>query len=151
MSSGYNVYLDLQKASYCQIEQPSFGHVSSVFSCVRQNSDFKDLLNDHSPFWNWNTHGHDNVTGVHEQKRAPVSFVSSFFIILMLIPLACLIFYKLQRFRYVQGSKKLERKLYIQTKRALGIIPTSVLKADDIEANEIVDTCAVCIENCKYT
>jgi len=69
------------------------------------------------------------------------------FIILMLISLAWLIFYYVQRFRYIHAKDQLERKLCSQAKRALQIISTSVLKKDDLEAKDFFDTCAVCIEN----
>ena len=152
MASGYKVYLDLQKASHCQTEEPSFGPSPSVLLCVRQDeySHFQDMLDKHSPFWNWGTHGCGNVTGVHGQKRTSVLFVSVSFIILMLISLAWLIFYYVQRFRYIHAKDQLERKLCSQAKRALQIISTSVLKKDDLEAKDFFDTCAVCIENCKY-
>ena len=41
-------------------------------------------------------------------------------------------------------------QLTSQAKRALAIISTSVLKKEDFENKDFNDTCAVCIENCKY-
>jgi hypothetical protein len=132
-----------------QVSKKSFASRSSVLLCVRQDeySHFQDMLDKHSPFWNWGTHGRGNVTGVHGQKRTSVLFVSVSFIILMLISLAWLIFYYVQRFRYIHAKDQLERKLCSQAKRALQIISTSVLKKDDLEAKDFFDTCAVCIEN----
>ena len=115
----------------------------------------------------------------HAEKRTSVLFVSVSFMILMLISLAWLVFYYIQRFRYIHAKDQRERKvirhrnnlcrlgkskqvifhvlikcflfqLTSQAKRALAIISTSVLKKEDFENKDFNDTCAVCIENCKY-
>ena len=64
----------------------------------------------------------------------------------MIISLAWLVFYYVQRFRYMHAKDQLERKLCSQAKRALSIISTSVLKKDDLEMRDFGETCAVCIE-----
>ena len=66
------------------------------------------------------------------EKKTSVLFVSVSFIVLMLISLAWLVFYYIQRFRYIHAKDRLERKLCSQAKRALAIISTSVLKKDDL-------------------
>ena len=54
----------------------------------------------------------------------------------MLISLAWLVFYYVQRFRYIHAKDRMERKLSCQAKRALAIIPTiGITKEDE-------DTCA---------
>lgn len=74
-----------------------------------------------------------------DEKRTSVLFVSVSFIVLMLISLAWLIFYYVQRFRYIHAKDKMERKLCSQAKKALAIISTNVLKKDEID---VTDTCA---------
>ena len=70
------------------------------------------------------------------------------FIVLMLISLAWLVFYYVQRFRYIHAKDRMERKLSCQAKRALAIIPTiGITKEDD----ENMDTCAGKTLSIKYT
>ena len=95
-----------------------------------------------------------NITGLRPpvynvEKRTSVLFVSVSFMILMLISLAWLVFYYVQRFRYIHAKDQRERKLTSQAKRALAIISTSVLKSEDLHRKDFNDTCAVCIENCE--
>jgi hypothetical protein len=48
------------------------------------------------------------------EKKTSVLFVSVSFIVLMLISLAWLVFYYIQRFRYIHAKDRLERKLCSQ-------------------------------------
>ena len=144
--------MSLQRASHCATDITSSEHAPFVRLCVQADEypHFRDMLGGkQSPFWNWAT-GRMNGTSSHGQKRTSVLFVSVSFIILMLISLAWLIFYYVQRFRYIHAKDQLERKLCNQAKKALQIISTSVLKKDDLEDKDFCDTCAVCIENCKF-
>ena len=151
INEGHKVYMSLQRASHCATDITSSEHAPFVRLCVQADEypHFRDMLGGkQSPFWNWAT-GRMNGTSSHGQKRTSVLFVSVSFIILMLISLAWLIFYYVQRFRYIHAKDQLERKLCNQAKKALQIISTSVLKKDDLEDKDFCDTCAVCIENCK--
>ena len=47
----------------------------------------------------------------HAEKRTSVLFVSVSFMILMLISLAWLVFYYIQRFRYIHAKDQRERKV----------------------------------------
>ena len=93
---------------------------------------FQDILKKQSPFWNWNITGNLKNDAFNVEKKTSVLFVSVSFIVLMLISLAWLVFYYIQRFRYIHAKDRLERKLCSQAKRALAIISTSVLKKDDL-------------------
>ena len=151
INEGHKVYMSLQRASHCATDVTRSEHAPFVRLCVQADEypHFRDMLGGkQSPFWNWAT-GRMNGTSSHGQKRTSVLFVSVSFIILMLISLAWLIFYYVQRFRYIHAKDQLERKLCNQAKKALQIISTSVLKKDDLEDKDFCDTCAVCIENCK--
>lgn len=104
-----------------------------------------------APFWNLNLTNSVGGDAFKFEKRTSVLFVSISFVILMVISLAWLVFYYVQRFRYIHAKDRLERRLCSQAKRALAIISTSVLKTDDLDLHESTSTdgatCAVCIEN----
>ena len=103
--------------------------------------EFQLLLQRQSPFWNW------NLTSIHSsydfsEKRTSVLFVSVSFIVLMLISLAWLVFYYVQRFRYIHAKDRMERKLSCQAKRALAIIPTIGITQEEGDEDGNMDTCA---------
>ncbi|XP_069986817.1 E3 ubiquitin-protein ligase RNF133-like isoform X2 [Penaeus vannamei] len=75
-----------------------------------------------------------------------VLFVSVSFIILMVISLAWLIFYYIQRFRYIHAKDRLARHLCNAAKKALSKIPVKNLKSGDKEIVTENECCAVCIE-----
>ncbi|XP_071522655.1 uncharacterized protein [Panulirus ornatus] len=75
-----------------------------------------------------------------------VLFVSVSFIILMVISLAWLVFYYIQRFRYIHAKDRLARHLCNAAKKALAKIPVKNLKSGDKEVSAESECCAVCIE-----
>ncbi|KAL4112992.1 hypothetical protein QTP88_016702 [Uroleucon formosanum] len=79
-------------------------------------------------------------------NRTSVLFVSISFIVLMVISLAWLVFYYIQRFRYIHAKDQLSRRLCNAAKKALSKIPTKHIKMDDKEIVGDGDCCAVCIE-----
>ncbi|VVC33751.1 Hypothetical protein CINCED_3A000827 [Cinara cedri] len=82
-------------------------------------------------------------------NRTSVLFVSISFIVLMVISLAWLVFYYIQRFRYIHAKDQLSRRLCIAAKKALSKIPTKHIKLDDKEIVGDCDCCAVCLEPYK--
>ncbi|KAM3722827.1 RING finger protein [Dirofilaria immitis] len=76
-------------------------------------------------------------------SKTSVLFVSISFIILMVISLAWLVFYYVQRFRYAHAKDRLQRRLFNAAKKALARIPTRLLRAGDKELD--ID-CPVCID-----
>ena len=60
----------------------------------------------------------------------------------MLISLAWLVFYYVQRFRYIHAKDRMERKLSCQAKRALAIIPTIGITQVEGDEDGNMDTCA---------
>ena len=141
------VYVSLQEGSHCRTTQMS-ENASKILYCTPTDpwDDIESMLKktSNNPFWNWN--GTRDTDSFNVEKRTSVLFVSVSFIVLMIISLAWLIFYYVQRFRYMHAKDQLERKLCSQAKRALSIISTSVLKKDDLEMKDFSETCAVCIE-----
>lgn len=76
-----------------------------------------------------------------------VLFVSVSFIVLMVISLAWLVFYYVQRFRYVHARDKTEKRLTCAAKKAIAKLPTRTVskKTEDDES----DNCAVCLDGYK--
>lgn len=81
-------------------------------------------------------------------NRTSVMFVSISFIVLMMISLAWLVFYYIQRFRYLHAKDRLSRELTSAAQKALSKIPTRNIKNSDKEVSE-AECCAVCIEPYK--
>jgi len=77
-------------------------------------------------------------------NRTSVLFVSISFIVLMIISLIWLVFYYVQRFRYLQTKDKQSRRLCNVAKRIISRIPTKSVKTEDKEYE--ADCCAICIE-----
>eukprot|EP00093_Oithona_nana_P001479 01479.XXX_2201_3897_1 [CDS] Oithona nana genome sequencing. len=144
------VTLAVKKGSHCTSAAKGANpkNPSQVIYCTPEDTweQFQNLLTKQSPFWNWNVTA---IKGAYDfnEKRTSVLFVSVSFIILMLISLAWLLFYYVQRFRYIHAKDRLERRLCGQAKRALAIIPIITLTKD--EDDEDSDTCPVCIEEYK--
>lgn len=84
-------------------------------------------------------------------NRTSVLFVSISFIVLMIISLAWLVFYYVQRFRYIHAKDRLSRRLCSAAKKALSKIPTKNIKSEDKEMQGDGECCAVCIEPYKVS
>jgi len=83
-------------------------------------------------------------------NRTSVMFVSVSFIILMMVSLAWLVFYYIQRFRYLHAKDRLSRELNSAAEKALSKIPIRIVKINDKEVTD-AECCAVCIEPYKAT
>ncbi|XP_046665150.1 protein goliath-like isoform X8 [Homalodisca vitripennis] len=79
-------------------------------------------------------------------NRTSVLFVSISFVVLLLISLSWLIFYYVQRFRYIHAKDRLSRRLCSAAKKALSKIPTKHIKLGDKEVQGDGECCAICIE-----
>ncbi|CAJ0598919.1 unnamed protein product [Cylicocyclus nassatus] len=87
--------------------------------------------------------GDGSTDALRSFSKTSVLFVSISFIILMVISLAWLVFYYVQRFRYAHAKDRLQRRLFNAARKALMRIPTRCLKVGDPELD--ID-CAVCID-----
>ncbi|CAD7012529.1 unnamed protein product [Ceratitis capitata] len=85
---------------------------------------------------------------INTLNRTSVLFVSVSFIVLMVISLVWLLFYYIQRFRYLQTKDQQSRQLCSVTKKAIMKIPTKTGKSSD-EKDLDSDCCAICIEAYK--
>ncbi|CAL8078833.1 unnamed protein product [Calicophoron daubneyi] len=91
----------------------------------------------------------DNSSGPDEPllNRSSVLFVAVSFILLMVISLAWLVFYYVQRFRYLHSKERVSRRLAELAKKAVARIPLKTLHSGDRETNSEFDQCAICIEH----
>ncbi|CAH2087899.1 unnamed protein product [Euphydryas editha] len=69
----------------------------------------------------------------------------------MVISLAWLVFYYIQRFRYIHAKDRLSKRLCCAAKKALSKIPVKSLKIDDREVQGDGECCAICIEPYKVS
>ncbi|EGT47833.1 hypothetical protein CAEBREN_19991 [Caenorhabditis brenneri] len=77
-------------------------------------------------------------------SKTSVLFVSISFIILMVISLAWLVFYYVQRFRYAHAKDRLQRRLFNAARKALTRIPTMTITP--AMTQELQSDCAVCLD-----
>ncbi|XP_060082627.1 RING finger protein 150-like [Ylistrum balloti] len=91
----------------------------------------------------------DPTFNPHNISKTSVLFVSISFIVLMIISLAWLVFYYIQRFRYAHAKERLTRRLASAAKKAIAKIPQRTVKTGDKELESEFDQCAVCIEGYK--
>ncbi|KAJ8000703.1 hypothetical protein DPEC_G00183110 [Dallia pectoralis] len=82
-------------------------------------------------------------------SRTSVVFVSISFIILMIISLAWLVFYYIQRFRYANARDRNQRQLGDAAKKAISKLQVRTIRKGDMETESDFDHCAVCIEGYK--
>ncbi|CAB1345659.1 unnamed protein product [Coregonus sp. 'balchen'] len=82
-------------------------------------------------------------------SRTSVVFVSISFIILMIISLAWLVFYYIQRFRYANARDRNQRRLGDAAKKAISKLQVRTIRKGDQETESDFDNCAVCIEGYK--
>lgn len=90
-------------------------------------------------------------TSINKFNKTSVLFVSISFIVLMVISLAWLVFYYIQRFRSLHAKDRLSKRLCSAAKKALSKIPTKNLKTGDREIQGDGDCCAICIETYKVS
>nr|XP_023683464.1 RING finger protein 150-like [Paramormyrops kingsleyae] len=79
-------------------------------------------------------------------SRTSVVFVSISFIVLMIISLAWLVFYYIQRFRYANARDRNQRRLGDAAKKAISKLQVRTIRKGDKETDFDYDNCAVCIE-----
>ncbi|KAK1175873.1 RING finger protein 150-like, partial [Acipenser oxyrinchus oxyrinchus] len=82
-------------------------------------------------------------------SRTSVVFVSISFIVLMIISLAWLVFYYIQRFRYANARDRNQRRLGDAAKKAISKLQVRTIRKGDKETEPEYDNCAVCIEGYK--
>ncbi|XP_060531777.1 E3 ubiquitin-protein ligase goliath-like isoform X2 [Cylas formicarius] len=150
-ASGVIVYNDRDSSSLekMKLSNDPRRNISSVFIYKWKGEELAKLSENDS-----DVYVHITIAGHTSSKtaninRTSVLFVSITFIVLMIISLTWLVFYYVQRFRYIRTKDKLTRKLGNAAKKALSKIPTKHLKLDDKEMQGDGECCAVCLEPYK--
>ncbi|XP_046394889.1 RING finger protein 150-like isoform X2 [Ischnura elegans] len=137
----------------------SYGNINSSPS-EWFTSDKQPCLQGLSSFYSSNIRAEFRMSMTFCDPKAPskrcllvtsVLFVSISFIVLMIISLAWLVFYYIQRFRYIHAKDRLARRLCNAAKKALSKIPTKHIKSEDREIQGEGECCAVCIEPYKIS
>ncbi|KAL5964487.1 hypothetical protein TSMEX_007797 [Taenia solium] len=97
---------------------------------------------------NGGSSGSGGVVNVEDAflNRSSVLFVAVSFILLMFISLAWLVFYYVQRFRYLHSKERASRRLAELARKAVARIPLKLLQAGDKEIGANGEHCAICIE-----
>ncbi|XP_050303149.1 E3 ubiquitin-protein ligase goliath [Anthonomus grandis grandis] len=150
-ASGVLVYNDRDSSALDKMRlfDDNKRNISAVFIYKWKGEELAKLSeNDSNVYVQITIAGHSPSKSV-SINRTSVLFVSITFIVLMIISLTWLVFYYVQRFRYIRTKVKLSRRLGNAAKKALSKIPTRNLKADDKEIQGDGECCAVCIEPYK--
>lgn len=123
--------------------------IVSLFITKEKGEEIITLLDNGTRVMMYVTVGSHNTFRYANINRTSVLFVSISFIILMIISLAWLVFYYVQRFRYIHAKDLLARRLCNAAKKALDKIPVKTIRPGDREAEGDYECCAVCIEPFK--
>ncbi|XP_055599884.1 E3 ubiquitin-protein ligase goliath-like [Uranotaenia lowii] len=125
-------------------------NITAVFTTLAKGLQLSELLDrENFSVTMTITEGRKQYRSLTSINRTSVLFVSISFIVLMIISLVWLVFYYVQRFRYLQTKDKQSRRLCNVAKRIIAKIPTKSIKSDDKEIDN--DCCAICIEPYKVT
>ncbi|XP_021928938.1 protein goliath isoform X2 [Zootermopsis nevadensis] len=130
---------------------PELGNISAVLTYKRKGEGLASLVDGDVRVMTYITVGNPCPKESSNINRTSVLFVSFSFIVLMIISLAWLAFYYVQRFRYVHAKDRLSRRLCSAAKKALSKIPTKNIKSEDKEIQGDGECCAVCIEPYKIS
>lgn len=125
-------------------------NISGVFITKKRGEDLVKLVAN-SPYVYLNISVGPTQPRSYNINRTSVLFVSISFIVLMMISLAWLVFYYVQRFRYIHAKDRLSRRLCSAARKALSKIPTKTIKTEDKEMQGEYECCAVCIEPYKVS
>lgn len=147
-ASGVLIYAKDAQAHLQKIALSSFSRerIVVVFLAHEQGEQLARMVENGTKVYVSITRGQDVKYRVTNINRTSVLFVSVSFIILMMISLAWLIFYYIQRFRYIHAKDRLARHLCNAAKKALSKIPVRNLKSGDKEVTGDNECCAICIE-----
>lgn len=130
---------------------PELRNISAVLTFKKKGETLANVVDGATRVMTYITVGNPCPKESNKMNRTSVLFVSISFIVLMIISLAWLAFYYVQRFRYVHAKDRLSRRLCSAAKKALSKIPTKNIKSEDKEIQGDGECCAVCIEPYKIS
>ncbi|XP_059060989.1 E3 ubiquitin-protein ligase goliath-like [Achroia grisella] len=126
-------------------------NISAVFTYKWKGEEITRLIDNGTRVMLGITKGRTFANVGNNINKTSVLFVSISFIVLMVISLAWLVFYYIQRFRYIHAKDRLSKRLCCAAKKALSKIPVKSLKTDDREVQGDGECCAICIEPYKVS
>ncbi|KAJ8922524.1 hypothetical protein NQ315_007554 [Exocentrus adspersus] len=152
-AAGVLVYNDRDSASLdkMKLSSDSRRNISAVFIYKWKGEELASKLENDSKVYVHITVAGQTSSRTANINRTSVLFVSITFIVLMIISLTWLVFYYVQRFRYIRTKDKMSRRLGNAAKKALSKIPTKNLKSEDKEVQGDCECCAICIEPYKLS
>ncbi|XP_063927590.1 E3 ubiquitin-protein ligase goliath-like [Zophobas morio] len=150
-AAGVLVYNDRDSSTLdkMKLSSDSGRNISAVFTYKWKGEDLARLAENNSKVYVHITIASQTSSRTANINRTSVLFVSITFIVLMIISLAWLVFYYVQRFRYIHAKDRLSRRLGNAAKKALSKIPTKNIKSEDKEVQGDGECCAICIEPYK--
>ncbi|CAH0561074.1 unnamed protein product [Brassicogethes aeneus] len=150
-ASGILIYNDRDSANLdrMSLSTESYRNISAVFIYRWKGEELARLVRIHEDVSVFITVAGQTVSRSASINRTSVLFVSITFIILIIISLAWLIFYYVQRFRYSHARERLSKRLNSAAKKAVCKIPTRTLKSGDKEIQGEAECCPICIEAYK--
>ncbi|XP_063718263.1 RING finger protein 150-like isoform X2 [Symsagittifera roscoffensis] len=83
-------------------------------------------------------------------NKTSVLFVATSFVVLTIISLAWLLFYYVQRFRYLHSRDRTKKRLAAAAKKALTLLQVKILKKGINEISEEDNCCSICIDDFQY-
>ncbi|XP_075165331.1 ring finger protein goliath isoform X2 [Haematobia irritans] len=148
-ASGVIIYNDKQVMSLEKMQiKGKARNITAVITYQYIGEEMAKILDDGFDVTAHIIEGRSGMRPINSLNRTSVLFVAISFIILMVISLVWLIFYYIQKFRYMQSKDQQSRQLCSVTKKAIMKIPTKTGKStDDKDADS--DCCAICIESYK--
>lgn len=149
-ASGVIIYNDRQSNSLDRMKLQFNRNISAIFTYKWKGEELSKLTDEGFEVFVSYSISIDSSSN-STINRLSLWLVSSTFIILWILSLAWLIFYYIQRFRYLYAKDRLSRHLCNAAKRALSKIPLKNIKSDDKEIQGDGECCAICIEHYKIT
>ncbi|XP_077285083.1 ring finger protein goliath [Arctopsyche grandis] len=152
-ASGVLIYNDRESNTLDKMKLSTLKNrnISAVFTFKSKGEDIATLVDKGVKVMLHITIATHCVRQPNNVNRTSVLFVSISFIVLMVMSLSWLVFYYIQRFRYMNAKDRLSKRLCCAAKKALSKIPVKNLKSEDKEIQGDGECCAVCIELYKIS
>lgn len=149
-ASGFIVYNDKESTT---LEKMKLQHnipkeFSAVFTNKRKGEELSKLIDNGTRVIVYISIAENFHRTASNINKTSVLFVSVSFIVLMVVSLGWIIFYYVQKCRYIHAKERLSKRLCSAAKKALQKIPTRYVKSDDKDGSSLgeMDCCAICIE-----
>ncbi|KAL3309767.1 hypothetical protein Ciccas_011683 [Cichlidogyrus casuarinus] len=111
-----------------------------MMQCQQENNCIISSRNVNSDYGSTGTDNDSKDDSGSMVSRNSVLFVAVSFILLMIISLTWLVFYYVQRFRYIHSKERVSRRLADLAKKAVARIPVKTLKPGDKVSPQATDS-----------